>query len=47
MALTNNEIAVLAIGCSLIGAALQGIGSAAMPLVQAAIEAHKEKIPEL
>jgi hypothetical protein len=45
--LTGNEIAVLAIVCSLIGAVLQGIGSAAAPLVQAAIEAHKEKMPAL
>jgi hypothetical protein len=47
MTLTNNEIAILTVACSLLGAILQGIGSASVPLVQAAIDGHKEKIRAL
>jgi hypothetical protein len=38
--MTNTEMA-----CVLVAALVQGIGSAAVPLVQAAIAAHKEKMP--
>ena len=44
---TNTEIGVLTIVGSLIGAILQGVGSASVPLVQAAIDGHKEKMLRL
>jgi hypothetical protein len=44
MVFTNNEVAVLTVAGSLLGAILQGVGSSSVPLVQAAIDAHKEKM---
>ncbi|MEO8737102.1 MAG: hypothetical protein ABI380_11235 [Edaphobacter sp.] len=41
----TNKIAVLGIAATLLGAVIQGIGIATAPLVQAAIEAYKEKMP--
>jgi hypothetical protein len=45
--LANNEVAILIVVGGLLGAIVQAIGSASAPLVQAAIEAHKEKMPAL
>jgi Na+-transporting methylmalonyl-CoA/oxaloacetate decarboxylase gamma subunit len=42
MALSNTLVLVVV---TLLAALIQGIGSAAAPLVSAAIEAHKEKMP--
>jgi hypothetical protein len=43
----TNKLAVLGIAATLVAAIIQGIGSATAPLVQAAIEAYKEKMPAL